>query len=458
MLRKLFAAALIAALLCAIALPAAAAYGSFTDVKDTDYFASAVTWAVSHGVTYGKTETSFAPDDTCTRAQVMTFLWRVKGEPMPQARRNPFLDVPLDSYFENAVLWAVEQGITVGTSQTSFSPDDTCTNAQIITFLWRANNAPEPVGASLLTQGWSADEYYYKAVAWGDGEALFEDMGTVFDPDEPCSRARTIAWLYRDAVVHVSDITGLISAIRPGRVIFLSPGTYNLTEWANAAARQHEVTGNDYVRLERCNDGWEVQLQGVKNLDVLRSESSQGKVEIVTEPRYANVLSFRNCSGIYLSGLTMGHTPERGTCSGAVLDFRDCGAVAMSDMDLYGCGTYGITAADTDSIQTVDSTIRDCSYGLLTLDNVTDAGFGGCEFRNCDGYTMVQLYRSAVYFSECLFHNLKWSEGSRFVSLEPGDEASFTDCRFDWNVLNALSTHPSNGSGVTLSNPSLGAG
>jgi len=119
---------------------------SFADVAGDAYYADAVTWAVDKGITAGTTATTFSPDAACTRAQAVTFLWRAAGSPAPKSDANPFTDVKADAYYYDAVLWAVENGITAGTTAATFSPDATCTRAQIVTFLWRAQKAPAAGG------------------------------------------------------------------------------------------------------------------------------------------------------------------------------------------------------------------------------------------------------------------------------------------------------------------------
>ena len=108
----------------------------FTDVPKSSYFYDAVLWAVEAGITKGTSDTKFSPDDLCTRAQIAVFLWRSEGSPLAEGR-NPFADVAANAYYADAVLWAVAEDITMGTSRTTFSSDDTCTRAQIVTFLWR---------------------------------------------------------------------------------------------------------------------------------------------------------------------------------------------------------------------------------------------------------------------------------------------------------------------------------
>ena len=118
---------------------------SFTDVVAGSYYEKAVIWAVENGITSGKgSATTFKPDLTCTRAEVVTFLWRAKGKPVPESGSNPFPDVPAGSYYEQAVLWAVENGITTGKGNGNFAPTEDCTRAHVVTFLYRAFAEDEP--------------------------------------------------------------------------------------------------------------------------------------------------------------------------------------------------------------------------------------------------------------------------------------------------------------------------
>ncbi len=173
----------------------------FTDVRESEYYYNAVLWAVTNGVTSGTSATTFSPADGCTRAQVVSFLWRAAGKPAPTGRNNPFADVKENEYYYNAVLWAVEQGITAGTSLTAFSPNATCTRAQIVTFLWRFAGQPEPSTASNPFQDVSAQAYYAKAVLWAAENAVTSGTSnTTFSPDATCTRAQVVTFLYRDIV------------------------------------------------------------------------------------------------------------------------------------------------------------------------------------------------------------------------------------------------------------------
>ena len=169
----------------------------FADVADGAYYVDAVKWAVANGVTNGKTETTFAPADTCTRGQVATFLWRANGSPEPQTTVNPFTDVNENSAFYKAILWAYENGITAGTSDTTFSPDRSCTRAHVVTFLWRAKGEPAASGASTLAVSFPQG-YYTNAVAWADSAGLLAGTGEAFDPSALCPRADIVTYLYRD--------------------------------------------------------------------------------------------------------------------------------------------------------------------------------------------------------------------------------------------------------------------
>ena len=139
--------------------------GVFVDVATGSYYEDAVDWAVENGITKGTDNTHFSPDGICTRAQAVTFLWRAAGSPKPETRAMPFTDVPVGSYYYDAVLWAVENGITKGTSDTTFSPNMTCTRAQIVTFLWRSEKSPAAGTANLFVDVKST-VYYADAVLW----------------------------------------------------------------------------------------------------------------------------------------------------------------------------------------------------------------------------------------------------------------------------------------------------
>ena len=171
--------------------------GVFVDVAEGSYYEEAVDWAVKNGITTGTGNNYFTPDGICTRAQAVTFLWRVAGSPTPKTEAMPFEDVLNGSYYYEAVLWAVENGITVGTSATTFSPELTCSRAHIVTFLWRAANSPSVKTDNPFTDV-AADAYYIDAVLWAVKHKI--TVGTTlstFSPDEGCTRAQIVTFLYR---------------------------------------------------------------------------------------------------------------------------------------------------------------------------------------------------------------------------------------------------------------------
>ena len=169
----------------------------FTDVPAGSYYEDAVIWAVDKGITTGTSATTFNPNGICTRAQAVTFLWRAAGSPAAKSSAMPFADVKAGSYYYDAVLWAVENGITKGTSDTMFSPDATCTRAQIVTFLWRSQKSPAAGTANPFTDV-KASAYYADAVLWAVKHNI--TVGTtfsIFSPDEECTRAQIVTFLYR---------------------------------------------------------------------------------------------------------------------------------------------------------------------------------------------------------------------------------------------------------------------
>ena len=171
--------------------------GVFVDVATGSYYEDAVDWAVENGITKGTDDTHFSPDGICTRAQAVTFLWRTAGSPKPETRAMPFTDVPVGSYYYDAVLWAVENGITKGTSDTTFSPNMTCSRAQIVAFLWRSEKSPAAGTANPFADVKST-AYYADAVLWAVKENITKGTtSTTFSPDADCTRAQIVTFLWR---------------------------------------------------------------------------------------------------------------------------------------------------------------------------------------------------------------------------------------------------------------------
>ena len=178
------------------------ANGSFRDVSDNAYYADAVKWAVENGITEGTSETTFSPNAACTRAQIVTFLWRAAGSPAPKSTKS-FADVTVGSYYANAVAWAVENGITEGTSDAAFSPNAACTRAQIVTFLFRsavANGMDAVTLQDLLSAYADADSvpgYAVPAMNWALYAGILQGDGTNLMPNAACTRAQIVTFLFR---------------------------------------------------------------------------------------------------------------------------------------------------------------------------------------------------------------------------------------------------------------------
>ena len=168
----------------------------FMDVKAGDYFYDAVLWAAEKGITSGTDATHFSPNAACTRAQIVTFLWRAAGSPEPKGTGS-FADVPADSYYTKAVAWAVENGITGGTGDGKFSPDATCTRAQAVTFLYRASGASAVSGNAAFSDV-ATNAYYAAAVKWAEKNGVTGGIGGgLFGSGNDCTRAQIVTFLYR---------------------------------------------------------------------------------------------------------------------------------------------------------------------------------------------------------------------------------------------------------------------
>ena len=169
----------------------------FLDLDKKGFYFDSVLWAYNNGITAGKTPQLFEPEGECTRAQVVTFLWRQAGEPVPRTSENVFSDVLQDAYYRDAVQWAVEQGIAKGISATEFGPDRPCTRCEVVTFLYRAKGCPE-VAAKAGFWDVHPEDYYYEPVYWAYENAVTSGTGEgMFSPGQVCTRAQIVTFLYR---------------------------------------------------------------------------------------------------------------------------------------------------------------------------------------------------------------------------------------------------------------------
>ena len=170
--------------------------GVFVDVAEGSYYEEAIDWAVEKGITNGVSNNMFAPNDPCTRAQIVTFLWRAAGSPAPKSMSS-FTDVPADAFYAKAVAWAVENGITSGTGESKFSPNATCTRAQAVTFLYRASGSPAVSGSAEFSDV-ATNAYYADAVAWAAKKGITTGIGGgLFGSDNDCTRGQIVTFLWR---------------------------------------------------------------------------------------------------------------------------------------------------------------------------------------------------------------------------------------------------------------------
>lgn len=171
--------------------------GAFVDVNTRSYYFPAVLWAVDMGITQGTDARHFSPNQVCTRAQVITFLWREAGEPRPKTTASPFSDVSSGAYYHRAVLWAVEQGITQGVDAAHFAPNDPCTRCQVMTFIYRSKGSDTATGTLAFTDVRTTD-YFYNAVRWAYQKRItVGTTATQFSPHDTCTRAQIVTFLFR---------------------------------------------------------------------------------------------------------------------------------------------------------------------------------------------------------------------------------------------------------------------
>ena len=174
------------------------ALGCFSDVKAGKYYELSVAWAAGEGITSGTGEGKFSPNRPCTREQIVTFLWNASGKPEPAAGSNPFRDVKAGKYYYKAVLWAYQQGITTGVTENRFGVGEACTRAQAVTFLWNARNHPAPETTENPFADVKTDQYFYRAVLWAlERGVTGGTSATAFSPNETCTRGQIVTFLFK---------------------------------------------------------------------------------------------------------------------------------------------------------------------------------------------------------------------------------------------------------------------
>ncbi|MBQ7564559.1 MAG: right-handed parallel beta-helix repeat-containing protein [Lachnospiraceae bacterium] len=240
----------------------------------------------------------------------------------------------------------------------------------------------------------------------------------------------------RPKVIEVDNVNDLIGGWDDNVTLVLAPGQYNLTEYLNSLSNpkpwlyDREMEQGLYLREEF--DGPELIIDGYENVTIVSADKKH-PAELVCEPRYADVLSFVDCKEILIDGVSLGHTPEQGSCAGDVLSLTDCSSVVVSDSELYGCGTYAFTIDDSEYITVMDCDIHDCSYGCAVVAGTENLSFIHCDFHDCKEFTMFEVMGGSTDFIGCDFKNLD----GNFLSNEGGD-VSFVLCSFDPQIEEEL--------------------
>lgn len=247
---------------------------------------------------------------------------------------------------------------------------------------------------------------------------------------------------YDMTLCYVDNVDDLMKNIKSNTTIYLAPGTYNLTDWIDekAATGNWTAVAKQYPYFSTNAMDWDRELD-ICNIENFRLiGSGVDFTSIVVEPRYANVIGFVNCITLTIRGITMGHTPEKGYCTGNVLYFNSCDDVYLSDLDLYGCGIYGIAANGLTYAVINNTVIHDCSYGALDIRNSYALSFNNCQMKDNEDLTILEFYQTgAVYFYNCSFSGNKsdFVDGCSFIGCNrdviesfPGDVITFDSCTF----------------------------
>ena len=262
--------------------------------------------------------------------------------------------------------------------------------------------APEPVETPEPTEDPSAEQ---------DQPGTREDKPV----SEPVKNA--------DGSVTVFSIEQMLNALKPGQTVILGEGTYNVTRFYENA-----VEADNGLWFDHWCFNWGTLC--IFDLQDITLRAQEGvKVELVTEDPYAGVLSFVNCENMEISGLTMGHHVEPGHCTGDVIELDYCRNVRLSDMDLYGCGTYGLSADHCIGVNLYRCLIRECSYGIVHTFVCDDLTFDSCTMRDCGGFEQLDMFYTSASFSDCTFPGNQSQYG--FLPGSDTNSISFFDCQFD---------------------------
>ncbi len=209
--------------------------------------------------------------------------------------------------------------------------------------------------------------------------------------------------------VHVNNIYDMMEALGDDTEIVLAPGRYNISEWQKGNAAGKMVNKFEYNKFSPAGlyQGYQMSMAGYRNLTIRGRDIAAITAEIVIEEPYDSVLAFQNCTNLTIANVSVGHIVEKGTCSGAVLEFTECKNVDIYNSDLYGCGTYGYEARNCDTINVYDSVIRECTYGLISAYDCTNLRFLRTTFKDTrTSLSLMWLQRSQISLEDCAFANV----------------------------------------------------
>ncbi len=349
----------------------------YTDVSEDDYYYDAVDWALVNDITNGTSETTFSPEAGCTRAEVMTFLWRAAGEPAPHGSASPFTDVLPGSWYYNAVLWAVEQGVTNGTSPTTFSPNTPCTEEQILTFLYRAKGEPS---ASQSYRGGNSGSWSSAATAWARSTGMVS--GTSSLSTTVCTRGNTVYYLY-ESTVGYTDGTGAFESCTQ---VSLSGGVYTADTTSGFVSATMTLV-NDYSGKVAASDADESYASGrliVSSAQALPDLTAYRAAQVVRDTNGYSIVQFTSAADAeacakYLDSLSYVSYAEPDVLIQKAA-YGSSETISWGS-DATGCADYAAElvsrGVDTDIIVAVVDTGTDVTHPFLSGRTVAGYDFIG---------------------------------------------------------------------------------
>jgi len=275
-----------------------------------------------------------------------------------------------------------------------------------------------------------------------DIEEVIEDPSIISENIGDSDNGDFDDWSFEENTYVVGTIADMMDSIEPGATIILLPGTYNITEWLNAQQDLPVYNWESYDQERGIYkysdfDGEEAIIQDIDYLTIM-SADAENPAKIVIEPRYATVLNFSDCDELVLDSLVVGHTPEQGYCSGAVISIDTCFDVRIDNCDLYGCGTYGLEARYCSDVELNKTIIHDCTYGMMEMIYTDKFVAKHCTFSDCEGYGEISVNGGDATFIGCTFKRLE----SELISTSEDGVANFIYCVFDRMAQESINASP----------------